>query len=344
MQARLILVTATAAFCAIGGAFITRSLQHSPVVAINFSKSLNQWCLVEGNARGYIMISPGESMKPVSPPHFELLGSGANNTATLTLLPCKNNLDADTCSKSTDLGNETARVVIQMDKPTQIRNKSGEIIAMAYIKPFTQNEEENQQRSEGLIKLMNTYLMEVYKNSTCFVKFHSVVSLDPRVSNPYLRSPKIHGVSRSAGLISWAGDTNVPGRDQLRPLESGGYAWKVIGDATVTMKLLTDPKHPRSMQTFKTGVVPTEPFLSAVYPELRASFPAPGSAPKIYWSQSVPASASSQKGFVKLGNYWIDENGGWQTVARSGEFTGYGKHIINGPDGKPLLILEVAPL
>ncbi len=339
MQARMILVTATAAFCAVGGPLITRSRkQHDMPDSYKcflWLSSIQQFATITGDIRGNIQIydPKGTILRGAW-----IRGSGTSDKANLILRSCKDTTNGTTCHNEKNLGSEIASGIIRMNQTTEIRDRIGNLIATVKLTPLNQEQEKIATQQKVIDDAMRQRNQDLYKNPACFSRDLRIFSRDYQYTVAEVQP----------GLVAWATSSvtsednkllRVANNFKYPPLESEGYGWKVLGEAQVTMTLLTDKTRTPYIRHYKT-----EPLQDTREFALREGLLQKGTPPKIYWAQSAPASVGTAQGVVKLGNYWVNENGGWATVARSGEFTGYGKHIINGPDGKPQLILEVLPL
>ena len=332
MQARVLLAAFSASFCALGGTLIHRAQQ--PKFTSSTSRILGRFgkfAWAEGNSRGTLIFEqPGQA-----PPSewaqegdtLTLIGDGSSNRATVGIA-----LNSDPA-----VGKEAlARFDIALGESHEVRNAQGRLVAIVKFIPLTPEQEQTLRQEAQEDEKRFTAL---YTNPASF-------SLDSGQAGGA-------GYFASRGMVTWMQDVlrddtgtmvlrRINGQKRGTPLESGGFAWKVLGEAQVTMSLYTDKAYQPLIRHYKSQPLPR---LGQSQSELsEGTLPKSGAPPRIYWSQAMPATPSSPEGIRKQGNYWMNENGGWQTVARSGEFTGYGKHIVNGPDGNPQLILEVSPL
>lgn len=327
MQVRVALAAFSAVFCAIGGTVISRTLQR-PFVCTRVISPMKQYWSVEGDIRGkLIVVAPGKSlMEEDGNNTMDIQGPGTSSRATVTVKPC---LD------SKHLGPEIARLDLEMNQPTEVRDKTGRVIALAKLVPFTTEEDQRYKKAESDDRQR---MVELYQSPF-------TISLDSSHRS-------FGGVLQMPGLIAW---NDVSDRDQrgmivFRPdgkvqvLESQGFGWKMLGYARVTMTLNTDPRRPNYTRSFAPESKRySSAELVAVAPELTGLIPARTATPTIYWFQAAPGGEPAP-GDRQVGKYLLDSHGAWKNVARSGEFSGYGKHVVNGPDGKPQLILEVSPL
>lgn len=327
MQVRVALAAFSAIFCAVGGAVISRTLQR-PFICTRVISPMKQYWAVEGNVRGkLIVVPPGKSLTEADNNNtIDIQGPGTSSRATVTVQPC---LDGE------HIGSKIARLDLEMNQPTQVRDKTGRVIALAKLVPFTDEEDQRYKKSEREDRQRT---VELYQSP-------STISLDSSYRS-------FGGSVQMPGLVAWndASERNQKGMTVFRPdgkvqvLESQGFGWKMLGHARVTMTLNTDPRHPNYTQSFEAArerLSATQ--LLALAPELTGLIPARTATPTIYWFQAAPGGEAAP-GDRQVGKYLLDSHGAWKNVARSGEFTGYGKHVINGPDGKPQLILEVSPL
>jgi hypothetical protein len=116
---------------------------------------------------------------------------------------------------------------------------------------------------------------------------------------------------------------------------SRGVSWKMLGYANITAEYL--PKHSKVEMNIQRGMGKLVPTIDTIPPALRPGFmkrteqaPPPGTAPKVYWQIA--------------GDDHKIVNGAWRDLKRSGEFTGYGKHIVKDEAGNPVLVLTVSLL
>ncbi|WP_309706866.1 hypothetical protein [Armatimonas sp.] len=327
MQARMILVTATAAFCAVGGTLFTRSRPHStyheyPEAWQFFPEGLSS-IIINGKARGKIVVVPsGQTIDQVQERNTLFLdGDGSTNTVKVTI-------------PTTTQWTSVAPFTLKTGQKRELRNAKGGLIATIYLLRFTPAEERKLQEDQRYRKQKEEVLqrmVELYQNS-------STISMDSS-QNSFL------GGLQMPGLVVWTEQRTVmrDPDDKVKDLESQGFAWKMLGHARVTMTLNTDPRHPNYIRGFVSKNQPLENGQWAQAQELMPLIPARTTTPKIYWFQATPGGERTPSDH-QIGKYLLDSHGAWKTVRRSGEFTGYGKHVVNGPDGKPQLILEVSPL
>lgn len=336
MQVRVALAAFAATFFAIGGTVVTRALQ-TPYSCSRVFENLRYFAYVEGNVRGkLILLAPGKTREQAtSLDMMEVAGPGTTQTATVGI---------KTCPDGTHLGPELARVQLTLGQSQPIRDKSGKLLLTAYLVPLTPEED---RQAKELVAEDEKRVKALYQNPAC-------------ISRDSYRT-SFGGVTQLPGLVAWTMNLKYDsnGRLLINPngkpsrLESGGFGWKVLGDAKVTLRLLVDHTKPPFVDRYATR--PRREALAWInQPELRALALSVRSTPKIYWSQSAagtPPRAAHllepgmpQPKLRQLGEYWLDENGCWLQTARSGEFTGYGKHVITDRDGTPQLILEVSPL
>jgi hypothetical protein len=149
------------------------------------------------------------------------------------------------------------------------------------------------------------------------------------------------GYEELPGLIAWSlevmrdetGTLMMTPDDKARPLDNGGLAWKLYGDARVTMTLLTDAEP--YVRTYRTR-------------PRKADTPVSEGVPKIYWYQAVspgdappPPNVSAIYGVGR--NCWITADGTFYETRQAGQFTGYGKHTVRDENGKILMTLDVSP-
>jgi hypothetical protein len=110
-----------------------------------------------------------------------------------------------------------------------------------------------------------------------------------------------------------------------------GISYKVIGYVRVTATCPTGEP-----QTVNATAAPL-PALGNITPAMRESAaqivalaPPRQAAPLIYWQ-------------IADRNDHTVEGGHWRTIARSGHFTGYGRHDVKGEKGETILTLDVSP-
>jgi len=116
-----------------------------------------------------------------------------------------------------------------------------------------------------------------------------------------------------------------------------GVSWKVLGYAQVTAVCLVDGRQNRQQ-----GTADVAPSLDTLSPQVPAPIrealtrlvslaPPRNAPPRIFWQIADTADHSVV-------------GGRWRTIARSGSFTGYGRHEVEDEKGKTLLTLDVSPL
>ena len=325
MQVRVALAAFSAVFCAVGGTVINRALHKPQAYACSsYLQSLHAQVLASGAVRGKLIFNvPGKTSTQLSDNSLTLAGGGTSDTTDVTIRP-----ENDQSSKI------LAHFSIKLGESREVRDPKGKLIAIARLVPLIPDEDKHLREEDRQVRQR---LVDLYQNP-------ATISLD----RPHL---VFSSIIQMPGLIAWSADNrDAKGRFIIGPngltggLETKGLAWKLIGYARVKMTLLTDPQHPnyvRDIEALNRSV--SVKNIVDVASAVGDLFPEPTTVPRIYWSQSVPFN-EGQQGVCRQGKYWLDEKGGWKNVARSGEFTGYGKHVVNGPDGKPQLILEVSPL
>lgn len=315
MQVRVALVACLAFFCAAGGALYRQRYQAT--LALFNQKNLNQDWSLWGSSRGkLVLLLPGMSLTEITPQNtVENPGLGSDDNILVEMPSALAKL----------LPENTARnFSLRHGEFHEVRDRFGRLLITAWYLPFSPDED-RRIRSEAAARDQQQR-RQLYERPSTFSPWGTRISHQ----NTRLVTWVMDSLTDDHGAMVW------DKQDSLIPLNTKGYAWKVLGDVKVTMSLYTDPKYQPLVRHFES----TPPFSHDQ--QAQPYWPKAGASPRIYWSQSAPAHTPAKPNLSDP--YELDALGGWKTVARSGEFTGYGKHVITDPDGTPQLILEVSPL
>jgi len=314
MQARLLFAACAAVCCITGGAIYSQ--RHQPSLAILNKKNLNQDWSLWGSSRGkLVLLLPGMPRTEITPQNtVENPGLGSNDDITVVMPSALVRLLPE---------GTLSNFSLRHGESYEVRDRFGRLLVTAWYLPFTP--EEDRRLREEAAQREQQQRRNLYDRPTTFSPSGTRVSHQ----NTRLVTWIMDSMTDDQGAMIWDMQHNPI------PLHTEGYAWKVRGDVKVTMSLYTDPKYQPLVRHFQS----TPPFSHDR--KAQPYWPKAGAQPRIFWSQSARAATPAKPNFFD--NYELDENGGWKSVARSGEFTGYGKHVISGPDGKPQLILEVTP-
>jgi len=327
MQLRVMVAVTTVLCAVVSGTIITRSLNSRPreydtSVVVD---DVHQFWYAHGMARGKLEIyRPSGALAR----NLDVAGNGPGDMVSVRV---------SAAPDDHTVGEPLASFVMRLNESHEIRDARGNVLSRVRFVPFTAAEDEQHREEASADK---TRLEDLYRNPACIT-----TDMPHKSGGGYLEAP---------GLIAWSLDVLRDDSGKLViapnhvavPLENAGLAWKVYGDARVTMTLLTD-KTP-IIRHYQTDAWISRAQIAQEAPDIVPLLPAQGSAPKVFWFQSAafPRTQPVPEGIRAYGHdqhYWLKPDGSWYRTLRSGEFTGYGKHTVTDDAGKPILILDVQP-